>query len=291
MPMDRPVPGTSRVAPPLCGLAVGVVALALAGCTQNPFLAQGTGFGQPGSPAAQQQQLALTQRATELESRLASLDRDNQELEALLAQSRQASKVLEDQVAVLQEQLQGTASQLARLQTERDDLGRRADTLEASVRKKAGATITRNNSLEEHLADLRAAGLEARIDGDVIRVELPGDRLFEPGSARMTAAAARLIEQAGRSILNVYPQQIIGIEGHTDSDPISGRWGNNHQLSVGRAMAVYDHLVAALKVNPAQLFVVGHGANHPVASNATPAGKERNRRVELVVYPETYAAR
>ena len=33
-------------------------------------------------------------------------------------------------------------------------------------------------------------------------------------------------------------------------------------------------------------FVVGHGSNHPVVSNATPAGKERNRRVELVVYPE-----
>ena len=35
-----------------------------------------------------------------------------------------------------------------------------------------------------------------------------------------------------------------------------------------------------------QLFVGGFGSNHPVVSNATPAGKDRNRRVELVVYPE-----
>jgi outer membrane protein OmpA-like peptidoglycan-associated protein len=36
-----------------------------------------------------------------------------------------------------------------------------------------------------------------------------------------------------------------------------------------------------------QFFVVGHGANHPVVSNATDAGRSRNRRIELVIYPET----
>jgi outer membrane protein OmpA-like peptidoglycan-associated protein len=35
-----------------------------------------------------------------------------------------------------------------------------------------------------------------------------------------------------------------------------------------------------------QLFVVGHGSNHPIVSNGSPEGKQRNRRVELVVYPE-----
>jgi outer membrane protein OmpA-like peptidoglycan-associated protein len=40
------------------------------------------------------------------------------------------------------------------------------------------------------------------------------------------------------------------------------------------------------QINPAQLFLAGHGPNHPVVSNATPAGKDRNRRVELVIYPE-----
>jgi outer membrane protein OmpA-like peptidoglycan-associated protein len=51
-------------------------------------------------------------------------------------------------------------------------------------------------------------------------------------------------------------------------------------------MAVYDVLVSQGRASPKQLFVVGHGANHPVVSNATAEGRRRNRRVELVIYPE-----
>jgi chemotaxis protein MotB len=93
-------------------------------------------------------------------------------------------------------------------------------------------------------------------------------------------------------IRRTYPDQVIGVEGFTDSDPIqNSQWVSNHQLSVGRAMAVYDYLTVRNGMRPEQLFVVGHGSNHPVVSNATPAGKERNRRVELVIYPETTSAR
>jgi outer membrane protein OmpA-like peptidoglycan-associated protein len=52
------------------------------------------------------------------------------------------------------------------------------------------------------------------------------------------------------------------------------------------AMAVYDQVTLRQQINPSQLFLVGHGSNHPVVSNATPAGRDRNLRVELVVYPE-----
>ncbi len=88
-------------------------------------------------------------------------------------------------------------------------------------------------------------------------------------------------------LVRTYPDQIVGIEGHTDNDPIVGNQGrNNHELSVARAQAVYDVLVNRTRLQGNQLFIVGHGANHPIVSNATPEGKQRNRRVELVVYPE-----
>ena len=51
-------------------------------------------------------------------------------------------------------------------------------------------------------------------------------------------------------------------------------------------MAVYEELTSRMRMRPDQLFVVGHGSNHPVVSNATAEGKQRNRRVELVIYPE-----
>jgi chemotaxis protein MotB len=80
---------------------------------------------------------------------------------------------------------------------------------------------------------------------------------------------------------------MLGVEGHTDSDQVyGGQFRSNHELSVARATAVYDVLTSQARISPAQLFLVGHGANHPVVSNATLAGKDRNRRVELVIYPE-----
>jgi flagellar motor protein MotB len=116
---------------------------------------------------------------------------------------------------------------------------------------------------------------------------LPGNRLFETGSARLRPGAANLVADAAAELRRNYPDQIIGIEGYTDSDPIAGgQWRNNHELSSARAMAVFDVLVSSGRYRADQLLIVGHGPNRPVVSNATLEGKQRNRRVELVVYPE-----
>jgi len=89
-----------------------------------------------------------------------------------------------------------------------------------------------------------------------------------------------------------FPDQIIGIEGHTDNGPThSQQFPSNHHLSSAQAIAAYNLLAQQKIISPEQLFVVGHGANHPVVSNATDAGKTRNRRLELVVYPERIASR
>jgi len=260
------------------------LALALTGCAENPYMLQSQIQQQ------QQQQLALTQQNNELRSRTSTLDQDNQELETLLAQSRQQARMLEDQVAAMREQLGSTTTQLASLRDELGSTESRARLLEASAQRRAGATIRVNNSLRSSLETIQIEGVEIRQDADVIRIELPGSKLFAPGSGRLLPDASRYVEQVAGEVARHYPNQIIGVEGHTDTDPIlNSQWSNNHQLSVGRAMAVYDHLVTRTTLRAEQLFVVGHGANHPVVSNATPAGKERNRRVELVIYPERVA--
>ncbi len=88
-------------------------------------------------------------------------------------------------------------------------------------------------------------------------------------------------------LAQTYPDQMIGIEGYTDNDPVAGgQFRNHHELSVARATAVYDVVVSRSRLQGGQLFVTGHGANHPVVSNATAEGKQRNRRVEFVVYPD-----
>lgn len=258
--------------------------LAMTGCAQNPYVLQGK------LENLQAEHLALNQKYQELQARANTLDQDNQEHQALLAQVQQQRKVLEDQLAAVRDQLGGASSQLAKLRDERLETEKKVDTLTASIKRKAGATITANNSLKEQLPAIDIPGVEVRHDGDVVRIELPGARLFESGGARLLSSASSVIDAVANEVARVYPNHLIGIEGHTDSDPINNQmWRDNHHLSLGRAMAVYDYLATRSHLKPQQLFVVGHGANHPVVSNGTEAGKERNRRVELVVYPEKAA--
>ena len=122
----------------------------------------------------------------------------------------------------------------------------------------------------------------------MIRVELPGSRLFESGGAQLRPGAANLIADAAAELRRNYPDQIIGVEGHTDSDPIvGGQLRKNHELSIARAMAVYDVLTSQhADCGPDQLFVVGHGVQPSGRVQRHAEGKQRNRRVELVVYPE-----
>jgi flagellar motor protein MotB len=160
--------------------------------------------------------------------------------------------------------------------------------LAASVQKRRIATISANSSLARNLPTINIPGVEVRQDGDVVRVELPADRLFNPGTAQIRQDAVPTLDSVASELERAYPSQIIGVEGHTDSDPPQGRWASNHQISIAWAGAVFDYLTTRDHIRPQQLFLVGHGANHPVVSNASLQGKARNRRVELVVYPDPW---
>jgi len=261
------------------GLAI--LLMGLTACAQNPLARN----NQPAD--VQQQQTAFAQQNRDLQSRLASLDQDNQELETLLARARQQSQILDDQMAAIRDQLSDTNTQLAVSREAQERADEETKTMAASVRRRRSASISANNSLRGELPAISIEGVDVRRDGDVVRIELAGDKLFESGSARLQSGASRLIRDVADRLAEHYPDQVIGVEGHTDSDAIAASgWNSNHQLSVGRAMAVYDQLISQSKLRADRLFIAGHGANHPVVSNATTAGKQRNRRVELVVYPE-----
>jgi chemotaxis protein MotB len=155
------------------------------------------------------------------------------------------------------------------------------------MQRQGGVTIDPNNSFLQTLPAANIPGVASRRDGDVIRVELPGNALFEPGTARLRPGAINLISDVAADIARLYPDQIIGVEGHTDNDPVAGgQFRNNHELSVARAMTVYDVLINRTRLLGNQLFVMGRGPINPIVSNASPEGKQRNRRVELVIYPD-----
>jgi outer membrane protein OmpA-like peptidoglycan-associated protein len=74
------------------------------------------------------------------------------------------------------------------------------------------------------------------------------------------------------------------VAGYTDS---VGTGKFNYELGRLRADNVANYLSAQKKIDPASLSVISFGENEPVASNATEAGRAKNRRVEILVYRET----
>ncbi len=151
-------------------------------------------------------------------------------------------------------------------------------------------TIEELEEVREALATaLAAAGVETsvRLDLDTrgLVVSIATDEvLFPTGSAE--------VQPAGREILAVMAPVLasfdnaIRVEGHTDTVPLNRNGYTNWNLSADRALAVLDILLDQ-GLNPRRLSATGYGEYRPIAPNDTPEGRQRNRRVELVIVAET----
>ena len=129
-------------------------------------------------------------------------------------------------------------------------------------------------SLAEQLAgDNRTVTEEAR----GLIVSLPGI-LFDFDKAELRPEVESTLTQIAE-VLKKYPDIDIMVEGHTDD---VGQEQYNQRLSDRRALAVYTYLVSQ-GIDPSHVTHAGYGETRPVAGNDTPEGRQRNRRVDLVI--------
>jgi flagellar motor protein MotB len=226
-------------------------------------------------------------------------DVDGRQLEAALSRSRQETQLMPDEIAALRDQLASTSSQLAQARSTGLPAGAPGggaivatpgpDGLNAAA---SGGPPASPATMQSAMTQLSLPGVEPRFDGAVVRIDIPADKLFENGTANLLPGGAAVLTQVAGELERVYPGHFIGIEGHLDTEPLQNvSWGSPHQLTAARSAAVFDFLTTRTKVHEGQLFIVAHGSNHPLVSNATAAGRSRNRRVELVIYPEQAAAK
>jgi len=116
---------------------------------------------------------------------------------------------------------------------------------------------------------------------DAVIVRLIG-LSFPSGASTLGREHQSLLNKV-RNALAEFPESNIVIEGHTDS---FGSDTSNQQLSQARANAVLQHLVSTSTISPVTSTALGFGESRPVASNETPDGRRRNRRIDIVIHPQ-----
>jgi len=115
---------------------------------------------------------------------------------------------------------------------------------------------------------------------------LSDDILFDSGKAVLKEGSFDILEKFIAIVAKELPDKNIGVFGHTDNVPIKlSGWKSNWELSAARATNVLYYLEEN-GIQPKQLSSTGHGEYRPIASNDTPEGRSKNRRVELVILPE-----
>ncbi len=146
----------------------------------------------------------------------------------------------------------------------------------------------------EETRDLLERRLESEIRDKQVKLDLTqrglvitfiDEVLFDSGKAVLKSAAKPILDKVIAVVKAKVPDRNIGIEGHTDNQPIrySG-WKSNWELSTARATTVL-HYLEDNGINPKQLQATGFGEHRPVASNSTAEGRQQNRRVEIVILP------
>ncbi|MCX7012049.1 MAG: flagellar motor protein MotB, partial [Candidatus Sumerlaeota bacterium] len=131
---------------------------------------------------------------------------------------------------------------------------------------------------EENLADEVVLKREDR--GLVVSLSEAG--FFEPGKAQLKPGSDAMLDRIARMVKRM--NRPIQIDGHTDNTPIRySAFRSNLELSIARAAETYGALVERYGLEPAHIGAAGWGEWRPIASNDTPEGRARNRRVDIVI--------
>jgi outer membrane protein OmpA-like peptidoglycan-associated protein len=157
----------------------------------------------------------------------------------------------------------------------RQEAARAQQSAEASQQQAQNAE-TRARQLEAQLAELNAKKTERGI------VVTLGDVLFDTGRARLKPGGMREVQKLA-AILEENPKRKVAIEGFTDS---TGSEERNQELSEQRAHAVREALMD-MGISSSRITTRGYGKSLPVASNSTEAGRQLNRRVEILLSDES----
>jgi chemotaxis protein MotB len=132
--------------------------------------------------------------------------------------------------------------------------------------------------------------LQTSLTEEGLAITILNDILFDSGSAEVRVKDRKLAKEISELLVMNPPRNVI-ISGHTDNVPIhNAKFASNWELSVMRAVNFMKLLLENPKLDPRLFSAKGYGEFKPVASNDTPEGRMKNRRVEILILPHTKTA-
>ena len=200
--------------------------------------------------------------AGELVAYIETMRKDKQALEQENADNQLRLADMEEELSVLDERLGGATA-------ERTALIQRIEAQER-IKEQFGQVERMFTDDEAHVFR----------QGNTVIMRLVG-LTFDSGSAQLKPSNFNLLAKVEKAI-DVFPRSELIIEGHTDSH---GSDDLNQKLSQDRAESVQQYMINAMRIPSYRLIATGYGETRPVASNETASGRQKNRRIDIVVKP------
>ena len=207
----------------------------------------------------------------------------NDALETNMNKNRELLKQLGDKEKAL------TAEQ-NRLDKAKNDLqasSQRLAELESLMAAKDASMKKLKETLSNALNRFEGKGLTVQQKNGKVYVSMENKLLFNSGSWAVGSEGRRAVVEVGK-VLAANPDISVLIEGHTDDDAYggSGPIADNWDLSTKRATAIVTILGENRSINRQNLTAAGRSEYAPLASNTTPEGKAKNRRIEIILTPK-----
>jgi chemotaxis protein MotB len=227
----------------------------------------------------QAQSQDLDTKVAKLETDIASLDK---KIEALEANNKNLSEALSATKNKKDKMISDLTQEKQALQEKLDVLIKEKEESISSL-KQTYDNLMQNMQSEIKNGEIQITQLKGKLTVNMV------DRiLFNSGEAEINKQGQDTLAKVGAILKSINDKQ-IRIEGHTDNKPISkelqAKFETNWELSAARATHVARYLIDKAGVEPKFVSIAGYADTRPVDDNATPEGRAKNRRIEIVLVP------
>lgn len=212
--------------------------------------------------------------------------RENKQLMSELLKVQEDLQAKEDSLKLLAYDLKVQKGELMQLNEDLKAREARVKELEDLLAQKDAAVNQLKNQIKEALVGFEDKGITVEQKNGRVYVSMEAQLLFGSGSTAVGSEGKQAVIQLAKALEGQSDLTVL-VEGHTDSDKMSGRGAikDNWELSAERAMAVVRIMLGNSELDPSILTAAGRGEFSPIASNDTPEGKAKNRRIEVILTP------